>query len=175
MRRLLRHLRDRRRWRLLWVALTFDSAFAIGMRQADGGRYRDAIVAIVDDDEARTGMISLAEQLPEAIRQGLFDDLDDWLSDEFTPEPSPAPAVAERLGPRRLDGMRCAATGDAFAAIATWDDGSEVVTALAETASRQRQVLRAVGRLAAAIRTGQLDEVGGRLDCWPGDDGRGAA
>jgi hypothetical protein len=119
----LAYLWDVRRWRAVWVALTFDSLVAVALREADDGGYRGALIGIVPDDESRAGMIAVSECLPAALRDGFFDGLDDWLSEEAEAIPA-EPQRLEGVDRLRFEAMRDAHNAPAFATLAVRFDGS---------------------------------------------------
>lgn len=108
-------------------------------------------------------MIAVAERLPEALCDGFFDDIDDWLSEEVAPtEPEPHPL--DRIDRRRFEAMRDAHGAPAFAAVAVRLDGGHYATVLVEDDVDRSELAAACERLAAAIRNGSLEASGGRAE-----------
>jgi hypothetical protein len=175
MKRLLKLL-DRRRWRGVYAVLTADAWFAFGVWERDGRPFRDAVMAVIDDEAARVEVLRVAEErLPATISTGMFDRLPDWLSGRVDP-PEPPPDLEERLDPRRFAAMRDAHGAEGFVAVSVWPGGGRAATALL-TAESRSQLLEACALVADAIRDGRLDDAGGRIE-WhgpeSGDRGGGA-
>src|SRR4051812_42306306 len=118
LRRRPRSLWDRRRWRTAWATLADDAFLFIGARTDDAGRpMRMTIGAIAPNDEARLQMIEVAEQLPNVVRAGWFDDLErdgGWVVDEAPKVPVEEPEPGRMNDPRRRAAAIEALRADAF-------------------------------------------------------------
>jgi hypothetical protein len=161
---------DRRRWRAVWMAIRCDTLLTFGFWERDGQPVHQAVAGIVDDAEGRSKMIEFAEDdLGQALREGLFDRLPDWVAGKIEPQPQPELDAQGRLDPRRFAAMRDVATGQGFLSIAVWNDGAHTATALMPIDEHRADALEACELLADALRNGKLDATGGRFEWHPQD------
>ena len=178
LRRRLRHLWDRRRWRGVWAALTSDSFVSFALwRDRDGELVYEAIVAILSGDEERLEVIEFVEtQLSDAIRQGLFDDMPDWNAGPLKP-PEPSEEELRRFDdPRRSKAAFDLYRADASVSVTISDlgDGDLIGTmsAVIDTEPNLEQLMDAMRRAAVALEGADIERVPPRIE-WrgPWDDG----
>jgi hypothetical protein len=170
LRRRLRGLWDRRRWRSVWTALTADSLMGFAFwTDREGRPVREAVVAILDSDEARTAAIEFVEtQLADALRQGLFDDMPDWSEGPVDLAAVYDPPASRLDDPRRQAASVDVLRSDTFLSVtasetaATRIMGTAVV--LVESERDRARLLEVLERVPKVIAEIDLDRLQARYE-----------